>query len=151
MFSTHLKYAHYLLRHKWFVFVECSKRGLLFQGLLHDWSKFLPSQWIPYARHFYGGQRTETSETAFDLAWLSHQHHSPHHWQYWVLLADSGGQKVLPMPLRYRKEMLADWIGAGKAMGKPDTLAWYQANRHKVLLHPSTRAWIEAMLGARRD
>ncbi|MEW6726891.1 MAG: DUF5662 family protein [Bacillota bacterium] len=54
---------------------------------------------------------------------------------------------MLPMPDRYRKEMLADWHGAGKAQGKPDTKAWYLANKDKMLLHPETRDWVEAQLG----
>lgn len=51
-----------------------------------------------------------------------------------------------PMPLVYRREMLADWIGAGRALGKPDTKAWYLANKDKMKLHGDTRAWIESKL-----
>lgn len=51
------------------------------------------------------------------------------------------------MPLRYRKEMLADWIGAGAAQGTPDTLGWYAARGRHHEFGPETRAWIEAQLG----
>ena len=46
-----------------------------------------------------------------------------------------------------RREMLADWRGAGKALGTPDTAAWYTANRENMILHEDTRAWIEKELG----
>jgi hypothetical protein len=57
--------------------------------------------------------------------------------------------RVIPqeMPDRYRREMLADWIGAGMAQGTPDTLGWYAARGKNHVFGPETRAWIEAMLG----
>jgi hypothetical protein len=61
----------------------------------------------------------------------------------------SADMRVLPMPDRYRREMLADWRGAGLAQGTPDTLRWYTVNQHKMNLHPETREWIEAQLGYR--
>ncbi len=66
-----------------------------------------------------------------------------HHWQYYVLNYDDGGIITLPMPDLDRKEMIADWMGAGKAQGKPKTWEWYEANREKIQLHPATRAWVD--------
>jgi hypothetical protein len=161
--TKHLKYLSYVLRHKWFVFVEACRLGIPWRGLVHDLSKFRPSEWMPYARYFYGdypefktmptglkwqytGQTKEDVDREFDAAWLRHQHRNPHHWQYWVLREDDGGTRNLPMPDAYRREMLADWRGAGRALGKPDTQAWYERNKDKMLLHPETRAWIEEQL-----
>lgn len=53
---------------------------------------------------------------------------------------------ALPMPHRYRKEMLADWIGAGRALGKPNTWEWYNSNKRNIQLHPETREWVENQL-----
>ena len=53
----------------------------------------------------------------------------------------------LPMSDRYRREKLADWRGAGRALGRPDTREWYLENRDNIQLHPDTRAWIERQLG----
>lgn len=159
--GRHIQYGRYLLRHKWYVFKAGCRLGIPFLAALHDNSKFRPDEWGPYATYFYesdGTKRTrrdstgyykptDTGDAAFDFAWLLHQKRNKHHWQWWTLPEDEGGIKVLPMPDRYRREMLADWIGAGKAQGTPDTLGWYTANRHKMTLHPETRAWIEAQLG----
>ena len=49
-----LKYFGYVLKHKWYVFNECRKRGYLWLGLTHDWSKFRRSEWSPYVEKFYG-------------------------------------------------------------------------------------------------
>ena len=164
----HHKYFKNLFRHKWFVFVECCKLGIPFLGIIHDLSKFLPSEWLPYARYFYGdypewatmgawgksyyyGLTKEKVEKQFDVAWLHHQHRNKHHWQRWLLTLDSARSdgKLFPlaMPDRYRREMLADWNGAGRAYGNPNTAEWYQENKEQMQLHPDTRAWIEEKLG----
>lgn len=155
----HLSYLRYVIKHKWYVFLECCRLGIPWLGIIHDWSKFRPSEWIPYVHAFYnpdGTFRHVRDETGyydphnisadFDRAWLYHQHRNRHHWQYWHLVQDEDEEKTLSIPDRYRREMLADWRGAGRALGNPDTRAWYEKNRHKIQLHPATRQWIEAQL-----
>lgn len=157
--KAHLRYASYVIRHKWYVFIECLKFGLVWRGIKHDWSKFLPSEWFPYVEYFYGKKRTDVGtagynhalhqdDTAFNYAWNHHQKANSHHWQYYVLNYDDGRTFVLDMPMLDRKEMLADWRGAGLAQGKPKTWEWYEANKHKMQLHPDTHSWIEAQLTA---
>lgn len=147
------KYLKYLLKHRWYVFVECCKLGIPWRGLIHDISKFLPDEWIPYMRHFYMPHITRPEwKTQYNIAWLKHQNRNRHHWQYWLLWKDSG--KVLPqeMPMRYRKEMLADWRGAGRAItGRDDTREFYLKNKDNITLAPETKRWIEAKLGIDRS
>ena len=147
----HYKYLSYVLRHKWFVLLAGLKlRVPIHLLILHDISKFYPSEWFAYARTFYSpsGKGQFESGTSFDMAWNAHQKRNKHHWQYWMLNMDDGGRKCLPMPPRYRKEMLADWMGAGRAItGTDNTLEWYTNNRHKMKLHPETRTWIEEKIG----
>lgn len=150
---SHTRYFWYVVRHKWFVFIECLKIGVpLWGAIIHDWQKFTPAEWSPYVLSFYGPwkykERPDWLIDAFDRAWLHHQHCGPHHWQHWVLREDSGNLKLLEMPDRYRKEMLADWRGAGLAItGKDNTLGWYMKEREKIQLHPRSRKWIEHELG----
>ena len=52
------------------------------------------------------------------------------------------------MPLKYCKEMLADWRGVGKAInGKDDTKSWYLKNKDNIIIHPEVREFIEKSLG----
>jgi hypothetical protein len=148
----HYQYLCYVIRHKWFVFLAACKLGIPILGLVHDWSKFRPSEWSAYVHFFYGDRtkpyrRNQTGQAAFDLAWLYHQKRNKHHWQWWVMPEDDGDTKILPMGDRFRREMVADWRGAGKALGKPDTKAWYVANRDNMQLHPITRKWIDDIFG----
>lgn len=188
----HIAYLKYVLRHKWFVLQAGRVIGVpLWQLLIHDWSKFLPSEWFPYARTFYkpDGTKQYDNSTAFAHAWMLHQHRNPHHWQYWLnlngvpiyrtntLVWDHGGMTqirktddgylcfeisreevvlsdnrfiVRPMHFPYVEEMVADWIGAGRAIngdtGECEVCKWYQANKDKMWLHPATKWRVEQLI-----
>jgi hypothetical protein len=149
------QYIRYIVRHKWFVFIACYKLGIPWLGIIHDWSKFTPSEWGPYMEYFYGDDGKKNREqskevhhkgidAAFDAAWNRHKNRNKHHWQWWILQEDDGPIKYIPMEERYMKEMLADWIGAGRAIqGRRDWRPWYDKQRDTIKVHPETREWIE--------
>lgn len=152
----YMKYLKYVLRHKWFVMFACFKDRLYWQGIIHDMSKFLPSEFFPYANFFYNKnprnksgyyKPTDTGDKAFDFAWLLHQKRNRHHWQWWVLPEDEGGVKVLEMEDKHVREMLCDWEGAGRAQHNEIGVAnWYLSNKHKMQLHPNTKKHLEEKL-----
>lgn len=145
----HIHYAWYLIRHKWFVFrAGLSVGAPLWRLIIHDWSKLTPLEWTAYAESFYGPRpRDEDVKQHFRLAWLHHQHCNPHHWQHWVLREDDGGTLALPMPEKLIREMVADWMGAGRAItGKWEVMNWYSLNEHKMNIHPRTKARVEELL-----
>lgn len=147
----HLQYAKYLIRHKWFVLVAGVKIGVpLWRLVVHDWSKFLPSEWLPYANYYYGGTPPDQSaKVHFDVAWLLHQNRQPHHWQFWVLIQDSGEVSALEIPVVFLREMVADWAGAGRAInGSWDILDWWNSNADKMQLHPETEVCVHGFVGA---
>jgi hypothetical protein len=140
------------MRHKWFVFLECLKLGVpLWIAFVHDWDKFLPDLWFPYTNAIFAtdvAQRQRWS-VAFTQAKMIHQHRNKHHWQFWVFIDDCGKIDCLPIPDVYRREMLADWRGAGRSLGKSDLLGWYADCHATMQFHPETRAWLEHQLGYR--
>ena len=153
----HIAYGRYVLIHKWHVFWACLSYGVpIWAALFHDLDKFLPDEWFPYARTFYApdGSKQYIESEAFTLAWNFHQKRNRHHWQFWLITWDRGVTEPLPMPDVYRREMLADWIGAGRAIAAgngqiwlmTNTCDWYEKNKDKMILHPDTRAWIESEL-----
>lgn len=157
----YIKYLKYVLAHRWYVFLECCKMGIVWRGIVHDLSKLFPSEFFPYAKHFYGKKGSikrgrdstgyykpyETGDPKFDFAWLLHQKRNRHHWQWWVLVRDNDDNKgqfrIFDMLPVYRKEMLCDWRGAGRAQKTPDTKKWWEKNKDKLILHPNTRKWLE--------
>lgn len=158
--KAHLQYLRYVLRHKWFVLMAGLGEVPIWRLIFHDWTKFLPVEWNPYVAFFYGHGMTRgqaaaldynfpvdnATELAFEYAWNHHQNHNDHHWQHWLRFGDDGTLLALPMPDVCRREMWADWRGAGRALGKPDTATWYEANKEKMKLHPGTRKWVEARI-----
>lgn len=160
--KRHARYGYYVGRHKFFVGVQCARRGLLARALLHDLSKLLPGEWLPYASYFFpdGEPRqrrdstgyykpTDTGDAAFDFAWLLHQKRNDHHWQWWILPCDDGGEKVLEMSERARLEMVCDWWGASMAQGFggwSGVVTWYHTNKGKMRFGPCTTRWIERFL-----
>lgn len=157
----HWRNLKYIVRHRWFVMIECWKKGLYWQGIVHDLSKFGRQEWGPYARHFFLDSKTpdkgrdktgyykptDTGDPAFDLAWLHHANHNPHHWQYWTQVTDDGTVKAYDMPWRYRLEMLCDWAGAHRAQRTEGLVGdWYRKNGRKIVLHQRTREMIEREL-----
>jgi len=119
------------------------------QLVIHDQSKWSEEEFPYYARKFFGGEAPINAERIpndFAAAWLHHMNHNQHHWQYWTLIRDTGEIVPLPIPYPHFAEMIADWRGAGRAIGKPDTRKWWEENRYKMIIHPSTQTWIDMML-----
>lgn len=147
--KAHLAYLKYVLRHKWYVFLACRKCGVsLWRSAIHDWHKFLPSEWGPYVRTFYNpdGSKRYQESPEFAIAWNLHQKRGKHHWQHWLLTWDRGNTDPLPMAEKFWREMVADWWGAGRAItGKWDALNWYAKNE-ALKLHPRTRMQVAELL-----
>ncbi len=148
----HLRYLSYVLRHKWHVFVACRGMGVpLWQSVIHDASKFSRAEWGPYVNWFYGRELVTEPEytnqkAAFEKAWEHHWRNNPHHWDRYVGTSHEGGLVPFVMPDCYVREMVADWIGAGRAMGKPDIIGWYIQNRARMVLCRETRELAERYL-----
>jgi hypothetical protein len=149
--SGYWNYIKYVVRHRWFVMLECFKYKLYWRGLVHDISKFTPIEFFPYARYFFGpsprGQQTPEEIEDFNYATQIHRNRNPHHWQYWIQYDSAEKIRVLPMPERYLKEMVADWRGVAKALGTAGAVAWYKQNGPNIVLHPDTRRLLHQELG----
>jgi len=127
----YFKYFFYVVKHKWYVFKVCLKEKMYIHAFTHDLSKFLPSEFIPYAKYFFGNNKTETDEKLFKIAVMRHYNRNPHHLEYWV-------SKDVPftLPKRYIQQLVADWVAMGWAK-KPgsykdavqDALEFYQNNK----------------------
>lgn len=140
--------------HKWWVFYYCCKFGMPITGLLHDLSKFSPTEFFESVK-YYSGTRSPIDACKEDIgwsrAWMHHKGRNKHHYEYWQDNFDNGGQSLL-MPFKYNLEMLCDYLGAGRAYnGKKFTYAgeynWWLMKRQKPLaMHPVNKMFIEGML-----
>lgn len=148
----HLRYAWVVARHKCFVLVAGLRVGApLWRLLVHDFSKMTRAEWGPYVRRFCSGRAGETDKEVdpleFHRAWTHHWHVNPHHWEYWLRLNGECVLKPMPIPEKFAREMVADWMGAGRAYtGHWDVRGWYTANAGRIRLAPETRSFVEALI-----
>lgn len=159
------KYLWYVLKHKWFVIIECFKVGLFFRGLMHDNDKFLISMIIPYTKKFYSKDDSDittcrdktgyynpmlNSDDDFKIAILKHFHKNRHHWQHWILPTTLNEEKYIAFPMSKIDvmEMLCDWKGASKAQGNKNysIKEWFDINEKNMILHPDSKKIIIELL-----
>jgi len=149
-----LRYLAATLKHKWFVLRAGLRTGApIWRLLIHDWTKFLPSEAPHYGRRFYGGGG---DALGFAYAWNHHSKANPHHWEYWIPVTSQKSSPVkagepLPMPEWAVREMVADWLGAARAYEGSwprdlDNWGWYRDNAATLRLHDETRALLGKVL-----
>lgn len=139
------------LLHKWFVLLASRKVGLpLWRVIVHDLSKLTKAELPHYNRQFFGDKG---DALGFASAWVHHQNRNDHHWEYWITrsdyprVVDLAIDGCLPMPTVCVREMIADWMGAGRLKtGSWDISEWLACSLPKMRLHPETRDRVETEL-----
>ncbi|MCR5032643.1 MAG: DUF5662 family protein [Lachnospiraceae bacterium] len=154
-FFGHLRTINH---HRRLVRKGCFRIGLYKQGLMHDLSKYSPSEfWVGVK--YYQGHRSpnnaEREDIGYSSAWLHHQGRNKHHYEYWrdYQVTPNGPAMVpVPMPRRYVAEMCMDRIAAcktyqGSAYTDESPIKYYRNGAGKGnLLHPDTAAQLEMLL-----
>lgn len=146
--SNIFKHLFLVIRHKHKVFINCAKCGMPFRGLMHDLSKFSPSEFFESAR-YYQGNRSPIGvcrrTIGYSKAWLHHKGRNKHHLEYWY----DQDCKVQPIiPYKYIVECVCDKLAATKTYaGKnytPDMpLLHWQKYGHTAESNPKNKAFIE--------
>ena len=152
-FSGHFKT---ITAHKMLVMKYCFRVGLYRQGLMHDMSKYMPSEFfvgVKYYRGIESPNNVERRETGVSGAWLHHKGRNKHHFEYWMdySLNKDEGIVGMKMPDKYVAEMFCDRLAASKIyMGDkyyPEyPLEYFNRSRHRIIIHPETEAELEKML-----
>ena len=134
----------------------CFRVGLYKQGLLHDLSKYMPSEFFVGCKYYQGNQspnNLERQEKGCSMAWLHHKGRNKHHLEYWIDygLAPNKGMTGMKMPLKYVVEMFIDRVSASKNYQKElytDESPWkyYENGKQYHMLHEDTRRLLEKLL-----
>ncbi len=113
-----------ITHHKNLVLVGCFKIGLYRQGLLHDLSKYSPTEFLVGCKYYQGTMspnNAERKEKGYSLAWWHHKGRNKHHLEYWIdydISKEPGkehsGMAGMKMPVCYVAEMFVDRISASK-------------------------------------
>lgn len=136
-----------VLVHKFWVCYFGRKLGLnWWRCLMHDMSKFSPTEFWESVKYYQGTSSPIPvckKENGYSNAWQHHKGRNPHHYEYWTDNYDRG-MTLIPMPLKYVEEMIADWLAAGRTYhGKGFTYEseknwWLNKKKMNPSIHPET-------------
>ena len=150
-----------ITRHKWLVLQGCFRVGLYRQGLTHDLSKYMPTEFLVGAKYYQGTRSpnaAEREEKGYSEAWMHHKGRNRHHFEYWAdYLRDGSGIGGVEMPKKYVAEMFCDRLAAskvyrGKDFQPGDPYAFFLKGKgRRLLIHPATEALLEDILLKLRD
>ena len=150
-----------ITRHKNLVMAGCFKVGLYKQGLLHDLSKYSPTEFRVGCKYYQGTMspnNAERKDLGYSSAWLHHKGRNKHHMEYWIDYAPGSGEKMsgMRMPERYVVEMFCDRLAAcenyhGKNYQDRDPYDYYMKSKDHYIIHPETRALLEKLLIMLKD
>lgn len=150
-----------ITEHKILVMKHCFAVGLYYQGIMHDMSKYTPSEFIAGCRYYQNGKRSpnngEREDKGYSYAWMHHKGRNRHHFEFWTDYptkppTDKKMSFVpVKMPRRYVAEMLMDRIAASKiylkeAYTEKEPLKYFQRGKAHYLMHPQTARELERML-----
>lgn len=144
-----------ITRHRWLVMTGCFRVGLYWQGLVHDLSKYSPTEFRMGARYFQGNRSpndAEREDKGYSEAWMHHKGRNRHHYEYWTdLNRQTGNYESIPVPRKYLVEMVMDRRAAckvyqGNNYGDDSALAYFERGRERTRLHPDTRRQLQYIL-----
>ena len=151
-----IKHFKTITHHRHLVLKGCFRLGLYRQGLLHDLSKYSPTEFLVGARYFTGDRSPndgERRDRGYSSAWLHHKGRNKHHLEYWIdySLEENHNMAGLEMPVRYVAEMFCDRIAAcktyrGTQYTDSDPYDYYMRSCSHYLIHPNTAALLLDML-----
>lgn len=132
---------------------ECFKRGLYWQGIIHDLSKYSLAEFVPSARYFQGGGTPilkMRAEIGYAPAWLHHKGRNKHHWDYWIDYHE-GKMILCKIPEKYLIEMVCDMIGASKAYlsseyTPSEPLKYFEERNHEWLILDEDKEFVKSLL-----
>ena len=148
----HLKTITY---HKWLVLQGCFRVGLYWQGITHDLSKYMPTEFMIGIRYFQGNRSpnaAEREDKGYSEAWMHHKGRNRHHYEYWTDLSYKTHQyEAVEMPRKYFVEMIMDRRAAclvyqGKNYRDDSALIYFDRSKEKSLMHPGTRRQLSYVL-----
>lgn len=151
-----LKHFLTITYHKYLVMKGCFSVGLYYQGITHDLSKYMPSEFWVGANYFQGDRSPNNAEReaiGYSSAWLHHKGRNKHHFEYWIDYSSieiKGGMAPAPMPIRYVIEMFMDRIAASKVYEKENytdrkPLEYFERGKD-CMMHPKTKRQLTILL-----
>ena len=137
-----------ITRHRWLVRQGCFRIGLYWRGLVHDLSKYSPTEFVVGAKYYQGNRSpnaAEREQKGYSEAWMHHKGRNRHHYEYWTDMSPvTRVYEPVPMPRKYLCEMVMDRRAAcivyeGKNYTDSSALTYFEKSRERMLMHEQTQ------------
>ncbi|MCQ2416258.1 MAG: DUF5662 family protein [Oscillospiraceae bacterium] len=150
--------AHFrtITHHRMVVMLHCFRAGIPLQGLLHDLSKYSPTEFIPGMLYYQGTRSPNEMERethGYSSAWIHHKGRNKHHFEYWNdINPKTKVYEPVEMPTRYLIEMFCDRVAAskvyrGSAYRNSDPLDYFMSGIERSRpMHPQTAKRLHFLL-----
>ncbi|MBQ8194003.1 MAG: catalase [Oscillospiraceae bacterium] len=144
-----------ITRHRHKVMQHCFRAGIPWRGMLHDLSKYSPTEFVPGAKYYQGTRSPNEKERelfGYSLAWMHHKGRNRHHFEYWCdYNPETKLNEPVKMPLKFVVEMFCDRVAASKIyQGKSYTdrspLEYFLRGKDRRRIHPETSQMLEKLL-----
>lgn len=142
-----VKHFRTITRHRHLVMKNCFAVGLYKRGLLHDLSKYGPTEFWAGAKYYEGTHSPTLEERKAEgrsLAWMHHKGQNRHHFEYWNdLNPKTRLYEPVEMPTEFLVEMVMDRIAAsqnykGKDYTDAAPLEYLEHAGYNPRMHPET-------------
>ena len=151
-----MKHIGLVIRHKNKVFIHCVKCGIVWRGIMHDMSKFSPTELFESAKYYQGNHSPISAcrkDKGYSYAWLHHKARNRHHLEYWV---DEECETPPPIPYKFIVECICDKLAAtktyrGKTYDPAQALWHFQTYGNNVDCDKGALEFIEQALTDLRD
>lgn len=158
LFHNCIWHLHTIRTHRRRVRKFCFKLWLYWQWLVHDLSKYSPTEffvWVKYFQWYRSPNVSERKDKWYSSARLHHKWRNKHHYEYRNDLV-GGRYQPIKMPIRYVKEMFCDMLAAWKTYKWAEFKSYYpfeyfQHNADKFMIHPDTVKLLESRLIILKD
>ena len=141
-----------ILKHKWIVFKLCCMAGIPWRGLVHDLSKYSPTEFLESIRYYVGTHSPITEakkDKGYSESWLHHKGRNRHHAEYWV--DELAPNKTPIIPYQYTVEMICDKLAAGityqgKKWTKEYELGYWLNEKDKIVMNDKIKDMVTEVL-----
>ena len=150
-----IKHFLTISKHKAIVFILCVKAGIPLRGVLHDLSKYSPTEFLAGAKYYQGNRSPNEMEReafGYSKAWIHHKGRNKHHFEYWKdYNFKTRVEEPVLMPIKFVKEMFCDRVAASKIYLKDKynnsaPLEYFLKGKPTRIIHPESSNQLEEWL-----
>ena len=85
--SRFFGHLHTINSHRHKVIANCFRAGIPWRGLMHDLSKYSPTEFFNGVKYYQGMRspnEAEREDIGYSRAWMHHKGRNRHHFEYWI-------------------------------------------------------------------